>query len=165
MENYIMLDGRKFKIDEKNSMLLRAVIGEEKTEKKTSFARMYDEEYYFIRSDGCVEVETESNSFCDDEHHKVANYCADRELTCQRALHETLNRLLWRYREEWDKDSPWDGHHQHWYITKNNDEITVEFTIQDCVQGAIYFSLADNAVDAIEKIVKPFIEEHPDFVW
>ena len=57
------------------------------------------------------------------------------------------------------------GHHQHWYITKNNDEITVEFTIRDCVQGAIYFSLADNAVDAIEKIVKPFIEEHPDFVW
>lgn len=81
------------------------------------------------------------------------------------ALHETLNRLLWRYREVWDKDSPWDGHHQHWYITKNNDEITVEFTIRDCVQGAIYFSLADNAVDAIEKIVKPFIEEHPDFVW
>ena len=99
MENYIMLDGRKFKIDEKNSMLLRAVVDKEKTEKKTSFERMYDEEYYFIKSDGGVEVETESNSFCDDEHHKVANYCADRELMCQRALHETLNRLLWRYRE------------------------------------------------------------------
>lgn len=62
MENYIMLDGRKFKIDEKNSMLLRVVVDKEKTEKKTSFERMYDEEYYFIKSDGGVEVETESNS-------------------------------------------------------------------------------------------------------
>lgn len=78
---------------------------------------MYDEEYYFIKSDGGVEVETESNSFCDDEHHKVANYCADRELTCQRNLHETLNRLLWRFSLENGGDSEWDGIECHWYIT------------------------------------------------
>lgn len=52
-----------------SNVRLRAVISEEKTEKETPFTQVYDKDYYFIRSDGCVEVENDSNSFCDDEHH------------------------------------------------------------------------------------------------
>ncbi len=136
-----MLDGRKFEIDEKNSLLLRAVVDNEKKVKETPFARMYDKEYYFIRSDGRVEVETESNNFCDDEHHKVANYCADRELMCQRALHETLNRLLWRFSETHGGDA------------------------YGKIQGVIYFPSLKLAQEAIETVVKPFVDKHPDFVW
>lgn len=165
MENYIMLDGKKFEMEDSLVELLRGVVSEKEEEEESPFAQVYDKLYYFITSCGDVYVTNDSNSFTDDNRHRVANYCADEELMHQRMLHETLNRLIWRYREEWDKDLPWDGHHQHWYITKRGDEITVEFTMQDYVQGTIYFSLCDNAVDAIEKVVKPFMAEHPDFVW
>lgn len=168
MENYIMLDGRKFEIDEKNLLLLRAIVGEEKKEKETPFARMYDKEYYFIRSDGRVEVETESNSFCDDEHYKVANYCSDRELMCQRALHETLNRLLWQFSEENGGDNDWDKNASHYVIYHHKgskDYYSVASYTYVSYQGAVYFSSLKLAQEAIETIVKPFVAEHPDFVW
>lgn len=49
MENYIMLDGRKFEIDEKNSLLLRAVVGKQKEEKKSPFerVRIHKDIYFF----------------------------------------------------------------------------------------------------------------------
>lgn len=169
MKNYIMLDGRKFEIDEKNSLLLRAVVGEEKKEEEILFARMYDKEYYFIRSDGRVEVETESNNFCDVEHHKVANYCADRELMCQRALHETLNRLLWRFSLENGGDGEWNGNDAHYYITFQSGvgekKLRVDWTSQWRHQGTVFFSSRGVAERAIGEIVKPFITEHPEFVW
>lgn len=169
MENYIMLDGRKFEIDEKSSLLLRAVVGEEKKKKEKSFARVRDEDYYFIRSDGRVEVENESNSFCDDEHHKVANYCADVELMRQRALHETLNRLLWRFSLENGGDSEWDGIACHWYITFQDGiggkKLGLEWTSQWHHQGVVFFSSIRAAERAIDEIIKPFMTEHPEFVW
>lgn len=167
MDNYIMLNGRKFEINEKNSLLLRAIVGEEIKEKEPLFAQMYDKEYYFIRSDGRVEVETESNSFCDDERHKVANYCSDRELMCQRALHETLNRLLWRFSEMHGGDVPWDGDNDHAYIIydKTNNEYSFSYCARIKTQGTIYFPSAKCAQAAIETVIKPFVAEHPDFVW
>lgn len=167
MKNYIMLDGRKFEINEKNSLLLRVTVGEEIKEKEPLFARMYDKEYYFIRSDGRVEIKTESNSFCDVERHKVANYCADRELMCQRALHETLNRLLWRFSEMHGGDVSWDGDNDHAYIIydKINNEYSFSYCDRIKTQGTIYFPSAKCAQEAIETIVKPFVAEHPDFVW
>lgn len=147
----------------------REAISEEKTEKETPFTQVYDKDYYFIRSDGCVEVENESNSFCDDEHHKVANYCADRELMCQRALHETLNRLLWRFSLENGGDNEWDGIACHWYITLQDGvgekKLGVEWTSQWHHQGVVFFSSIRAAERAIDEIIKPFMKEHPDFVW
>lgn len=167
MENYIMLDGKKFEMEDSLVELLRGVVSEkEEEEEESPFAQVYDKPYYFITSCGTIDVVNDSNSFTDDNRHRVANYCADEELMRQRALHETLNRLLWSYREEWDKDSPWDGHHQHWYIAKSETgKITVEWTLRNKAQGAVYFSLADNAVDAIEEVIKPFMIDYPDFVW
>lgn len=165
MGNYIMLDGRKFEIDEKNSLFLRAVVSEEKKKKENSFARVLDEDYYFITSYGDIDVDNDSNSFIGGSRHRVANYCTDVGLMRQRALHETLNRLLWRYREICGKDGPWDGEHQHWYIMNRKGEFTVDFTMTHHIQGVIYFSLCDNAVDAIDNVVVPFMKEHPDFVW
>lgn len=169
MENYIMLDGRKFEIDEKNSLLLRAIVGEEKKEKESPFARMYDKEYYFIRSDGLVDVETESNNFYDDEQHEVANYCSDRELMYQRALHETLNRLLWRFSEENGGDNDWDRNASHYVIfhhkSSNKGHYSVASYTYISYQGTVYFSSEELAYRAIEEIVNPFVAKHPDFVW
>lgn len=109
MENYIMLDGRKFEIDEKSSLLLRAVVGEEKRREESCFSQACDNPYYFITSCGSVDVIIDSNSFTDDIRYRVGNYCADKNLMSQRALHEALNRLLWRFSEENGGDNDWSG--------------------------------------------------------
>ena len=33
------------------------------------------------------------------------------------------------------------------------------------VEGTVYFSTKEKAEQAIEEVVKPFMKEHPDFVW
>lgn len=163
MENYIMLDGKKFEMNDSLIELLRGIIKEK--EKVSPFAREERQAYYYISEFGSTTFSAENKMRIDDTRYNVGNYCTDEKLMEQRALHETLNRLLWRYREEWDGDFPWDGEHQHWYILERKGELTVDFTMTHHIQGVIYFSLCDNAVDAIEQVVKPFMAKHPDFVW
>ena len=165
MENYIMLDGKKFEIEEPLVELLRGVVSEKKEE--SPFAQIYDKPYYFITSCGDIDVNNDSNSFTDDNRYKAANYCADKEIMRQRALHETLNRLLWRFSEENDGDNDWDGNADHYVIYYHGDKKCYNVAKCNCVsyQGAIYFSSKEFANRAIDEIVKPFMAEHPDFVW
>jgi hypothetical protein len=169
MENYIMLDGRKFEIDEKNSLLLRAVVGEENNkEKKNPFERVktHEETYFYMNDWNCVEEDFDDD-FEVKSRYNVANYCTDKGLMIQRALHETLNRLLWRFSEENGGDSDWDGEkNYHYYISYNINEHSFFVSFDYFLKGnREYFSSKEIAKQAIEKIVKPFIEEHPDFVW
>lgn len=170
MENYIMLDGRKFEIDEKSSLLLRAVVGEEKRGEESCFSQACDNPYYFITSCGSVDVIIDSNSFTDDIRYRVGNYCADKNLMSQRNLHETLNRLLWRFSEiNGGDENEWDGVACHYYITLQDGigekKLVVEWTSQWHHQGVVFFSSILAAERAIEEIVKPFMAEHPEFVW
>lgn len=105
----------KSEVNNSLSDLLRAVVKEK--EKDSSFKRVDGTEYYFITDDECIEVEEEENDYTDDMHHKIGNYCSDIGLLRQRNLHETLNRLLWRFSLENGGDSEWDGVECHWYIT------------------------------------------------
>lgn len=170
MNNYIMLDGRKFEIDEKNSMFLRAVVGEEKEEKKNPFTRKNGQMYYYISGFGSVAFSSECRTNTDDNRYEVGNYCVDEKLMEQRALHETLNRLLWRFSEENGGDeNEWDGVACHYYITFQDGigekKLVVEWTSQWHHQGVVFFSSILAAERAIEEIVKPFMKNHPDFVW
>jgi hypothetical protein len=167
MENYIMLDGRKFEVNNSLSDLLRGVVKEK--EKDSPFKRVDGTEYYFITDDGCIEVEEEENDYTDDMHHKIGNYCSDIGLLRQRNLHETLNRLLWRFSLENGGDSEWDGIECHWYITfqegVGEKKLGVEWTSQWHHQGVVFFSSIRAAERAIDEIIKPFMTEHPEFVW
>lgn len=171
MENYIMLDSRKFKIDEKNSMLLRAVVDEENKEKKNPFEKVKTdkETYFYINDWSCVEEDFDGD-FDSKPRYNVANYCTDKGLMIQRALHETLNRLLWRFSEINGGDkNEWDGIACHYYITFQDGigekKLVVEWTSQWHHQGVVFFSSILAAERAIEEIVKPFMAEHPEFVW
>ena len=98
----------------------------------------------------------------------VGNYCTDKSLMEQRALHETLNRLLWRYSETNGGDSnPWP-HGTHWFIygdTANGLKMNVSANDAHKKQGTIYFKDGGTANAAIEEVVKPFMAAHPEFVW
>lgn len=169
MKNYIMLDGRKFEIDEKNSTLLRAVVDEEKEEKKNPLSRQKNGgKYYYIGRNGDVYNDVEAGFPIDDRGYNVANYCRDEKLMGQRALHETLNRLLWRFPEENGGDNDWGKNANHYVIYHykgGKDHYNVASYTYVSYQGAVYFSSEELAYRAIEEIVNPFVAKHPDFVW
>lgn len=165
MENYIVFDGKKFGVTDSFVEALRGLVNEK--EKDSPFERVDGTEYCFIADDGYTEVKEEENDYTDDIHYKIGNYCSDIGLMRQRALHETLNRLLWRFSEENDGDNDWDGNADHYVIYYHGDKKCYNVAKCNCVsyQGAIYFSSKELANRAIDKIVKPFMAEHPNFVW
>ena len=173
MENYICINGKKAELTEEQLKALGIELL-----KPSPFERVCNHanefyEYYFINSYGVVTSAVDGGfSICsavDDWRYKAANYCTDKTLLEQRALHETLNRLLWRYSMEHDgdkidKDSPstmkyaiyYDNFHKH---------ITVHSFMAWIVVGTPYFYNHDIARAAIKEIVEPFIAAHPDFKW
>lgn len=174
MENYIMLDGKKIEIGaELAEMLAQAVKQEPK--KVDPFARTAEGYlYYYIDSDGEV-VATSDDSAApdafaptDSERYAIANYCTDSQLMEQRALHETLNRLLWRYSEQHGGDRAWqplEVVHYEIYRDVLNDKWKVAAVSSTKTVGAVYFREQQTALNAIEEIVMPFFAAHPEFRW
>lgn len=165
MENYIMLNGKRIPL---TVAQVEAMLGREPVEiqKADPFERNRGQVVYYIDYDGEVKDDTDDFHEIDDETYDIANYCTDREMMEQRALHETLNRLLWRYSEQHGGDSEWDGENLHYYIcTKESKNLYVDFTGNYRAFGAVYFKDKNAANLALEEIVKPFLAEHPEFVW
>lgn len=160
-ENYLMLNGKRIDLTEEQVKTLTA------EEKKSPFERVKkDDKYFRIEIDGEVIEDVEEEWKCDADCHSVANYCTDEEMMKQRALHEILNRLLWRYNEEHDGDNePWNNMKVHFYIMRSIDYIGAAGSDYCKAQGVVYFKDKETAQSAIEEIVKPFMAEHPDFVW
>lgn len=162
MENYIMLNGKRIDLTAEQ---IETLVGKKE---KDPFERAdLGDVYYWISFDGSVVGETEQEHAPDENAHSVANYCTDKELMEQRALHETLNRLLWRYSMQHGGGKfDWaDTDTIKVFIRKNCvgyylDCLTIEHGI-----GEVAFVCETVAKAAIEEIVKPFMEQHPEFRW
>lgn len=100
--------------------------------------------------------------------YACGNVCKDEDVMKQRALHETLNRLLWRASIiARDSVKSWNHFNKHHYIyfDKDSDSLKVGYNDIWKSQGTCYFPTKKSAEDAIKNIIKPFMKEHPDFVW
>ena len=168
IENYIMLNGKRVDLTEEQLEKLGL-----KVEKKDCFERKYNQMYYFTGDYGTVKAECDSKaSEIDSLRHSVANYCTDKALIEQRALHETLSRLLWRFSMQNDGDRiDWDNGSCKYFITYDyrHKEFKVDYyqsqfgcTLKNANE---YFYSAAITKRAIDEIVLPFIKEHPEFVW
>ena len=163
MDNYLMLGGKKYELTPEPVNALRPAVAE--PENESPFDRGNGTNvYYFIDSDGSVLVDEDSSSFIDAGRYASANFCSDESTMKQRAMHETLNRLLWRYSEEHGGDRPWNGSNDHWVVISENG-ISLCYFNSCKVFGATYFCDRETALSAIDEIVKPFLAAHPDFVW
>ena len=98
---------------------------------------------------------------------KNGNYCQDENIMKQRSMHEILNRRLWRYGEL-------NGYAPQamkvfvggYVIGINLDGNPYTFGVEcDRIAGVVYFEEEEYAESAIEKVVKPFLKEYPDFKW
>lgn len=158
-ENYLMLNGKRIELTEEQVKTLTV------EEKKNAFDRAENNGYYFITAKGTVKKLTDYHDNADTSMFSVANYCTDIALMEQRALHETLNRLLWRYSEEHGGDSEWNGNNFHWSIVCHHENISPIVVSTAKEDGVIYFKDEKTAQSAIDEIVKPFMKQHPEFVW
>ena len=159
-ENYLVLNGKRIYLTEEQ---VKALTGE-----KNPFARVKtDDDFFRIGVDGQVEHDVDFGTETDDGIYAAANYCTDEGMMKQRAMHEILNRRLWRYAEEHGGDGCWDIIETHYHIAfdyaAGNFAVLHSETVQD--NGTVYFRDEDAARDAINDIIIPFVNQHPDFMW
>lgn len=163
MENYIVINGKKAELTKEQLKKLGI-------EMVSPFDRLDTGDiFYSIGSDGKLYRNYESKGVAlYDKYYEVANYCTDKELMKQRVLHETLNRLLWRFScENGELENEWNNRNPHYFIywSEGYNKIDISFNNGTKLEGLVYFPSYEIANRALEKIVKPFMKEHPDFVW
>ena len=166
MENYICINGKKAELTEEQMKAL----GIELPKKPSPFDRVRENQsFYYIGSDGNVGVTRECYNGFDTSCYRYGNYCTDREIMKQRAFHETLNRLLWRYSMEHHGDAlDWriackNKYYIYYSYQDNKFMINYANTYKDI--GVAYFYNHEIAEAAIKEIIEPFMKAHPDFKW
>lgn len=168
MENYIMLEGNKIPLTDEQVKMLKDSKKPEKIE-KSPFERVDSNSTYFYIDDCGIVEEENVNCYLEDQYrHKVANYCTDKSLMIQRALHETLNRLLWRFSmENGEGENLWNCCNTHYEIYWSYDLASFNISCNVTVKSptSIYFPTKEIANKAIDEIVIPFMEANPDFVY
>ena len=160
MENKITIDGKEYTLSAELVEKIKAeVVEQEKA--KNPFERKTNERYYYVDSSGRIYSFVDNEGATAKTLYAVGNYCRDKELMEQRALHETLNRLLWRYSEMHGGGEKRGGFFI--YLSGMEDMRVGHCTYAGC--GDVYFRKKETAEAAIEEVVKPFMAAHPEFVW
>lgn len=162
MKNYICINGNKTELTEEQLKQLGIELP-----KVNPFARARRHTpYYFISTSGSVYADNDDHSEIDECCFNVANYCTDKSMMEQRALHETLSRLLWRYSMEHNGDKiDWrDTKTGKWYACFDieHNEWTANYVTHRFDVGVFFYNRRITE-DAIEEIVKPFMKAHPEF--
>lgn len=170
MENKLVLDGKEFTLsDELVAKLKESVAAQEWAKKTGNPLARFESGGVYYRIDSCGQITPlrEEGDALDRELYEIANYCRDEKMMKQRALHETLNRLLWRYSETHGGDLPWDSTNNfHYFIsTGGSGRLNVMYSNNAKTQGVVYFKDNKIAQSAIEEVVKPFLAEHTEFLW
>lgn len=163
-ENYIMLNGKR--VDLTDDQLEKLGLKVE----KDCFERLQNgQRYYYICSNGGISSLTDTGDITDDKFYKVANYSTNEKLMRQRALHEALDRMLWRFSMQNDGDkidwSDYDTTKYRIYFDNKYKEFCIDSNQYYITTECTYFRTVEIAQRAIDEIVLPFMEEHPEFVW
>ena len=165
-KNYAVINGKRVELTDEQVKAISAEIVEMKT---NPFNRMGLGSYYYVPIyDGTARTFTEDNGITDTFMHLNGNYFNDKSFAQQVALHQLLYRKLLKYAYDngYEDTAELDGINQHWLISYNgaaND--FVAYAEYDCKDQNVYFSSEEGAERAINEVVKPFMKEHPDFVW
>lgn len=152
-ENYICINGKRIELTEEQIKQIGIELP-----KVNPFEREWVEDYYYIDDEGFVLSANETFDNFGDGRFKIANYCTSKAIMEQRALHETLHRLLWRYSME---------HGGQGSFTIAYDPEQDRFLTQNACFKYFEpsFGTVKTAENAIEEIIKPFMAAHPEFKW
>lgn len=127
------------------------------------------ENYYYITSEGAVDVDTNFGADLDNRRFGEVNCFKNRDFASIVAKKQLLYRMLLKFAYDNDAvDLPWDRHNYHFYIRyEYNDDVTeptweVAAALINRSANEVYFSKESVAKDAIEEIVKPFFSAFPE---
>lgn len=157
-----MLNGKKIPLTDEQIKLMQ-----EDEPKKSPFERIEKgETYYYVEYSLDMKSTKEYKTQADDHAYDCGNYCTDENIMKQHALHMQLNNLLWRYSMTHGGDKiDWYSDSTKVFIYYNAN--TDSFRTSECYFvkyfGAVPFVNSKTADTAIEEVVNPFIEEHPEF--
>ena len=165
-DNYAVINGKRVELTDEQVKVLGVEV---KTKRRNPFEEVNRfEDYYFVEKNNEVHAYMKTDSSVDNQMYTSANYFNDKAFAEQVALHQLLYRKLLKfaYDNECEDDQVWNKVNCHYYIGYNIDEdrfyadVTAAFKHND-----VWFSSRDSANHAIEEVIKPFMEEHPEFVW
>lgn len=161
-DNYAVINGKKIELTEKQIRALGIVT------KKNPFGRVAKLEMYcYIDAFDEVHCITDEADQHDDMSFECSNYFNDKAFAEQVALHQLLYRKLLKFAHENDcEDREWGTKYEHWRIYYDTPSDTFDIDVNDAFKyQGVYFSTREGAERAIEEVIKPFIKEHPEFVW
>ena len=122
--------------------------------------------YYFIGNSGEICDVFDDTNFA-LKRYNIANYSTDKQLMQQRAYYEILNRLLWRFSMmNGGSEIDWDNKNQTKYSIYYNfacNMWSTNYFLHTSKYFEPYFISEEVAERAIDEIIKPFMEKHPDF--
>lgn len=133
---------------------------------KTPFDRVsVDKAYYSINvaNGACKTIEKETRH--DNALYECCNYFNDASFGEQIALHQLLYRKLLKFKLGKEKEDKKFGYCFFINIHANNLPYVAETFVADRNCNGVYFNEFDTAELALKKVVKPFLEEYPDFIW
>lgn len=138
-----------------------------KAKRKNPFDRVKKDEKYFLLRGAYVSSEIETRDIFDNHNIDYVNYFNDKAFANQVMLHQQLNRKLLKYAYDNDaEDWEWDGIALHHYIFFDIKNHTFKVDVDTRLRSQnVYFSKRKVAGQAIEDVIKPFMKEHPEFVW
>ena len=125
-------------------------------------------EYYFINETGKVDSCSDDRDAFDDRVYAASNYFTDKDFAKQVSLHQLLYRKLLKfaYDNGYEDTTEWDGVNPHLHIIYNKvNDVFIIMKKLAYKDFTVYFSSEEGAERAIEEVVKPFMKEHPEFVW
>lgn len=161
----LTIDGKEVQLTETQ---LKALGIEVEKKRKNPFDRVSKSDYYYY-----IDVFDEIHGFSDngerddDESFNCVNYFNDKQFAYQVALHQQLYRKLLKFAYDNElEDIEWNNLNDHWYIFYNYAGCCFDYQRNDgCKSQNVYFSSEKAAERAIKEVVRPFMKEHPDFVW
>lgn len=158
----LTIDGKEVQLTDEQLRMLGIEV------KKNPFDRVSgDDKYYYTIVSGDVLRRVDINDKTERRLYNAINYFNDKTFAEQVALHQLLYRKLLKFSYENNyTDVEWNGYNDHWCIYYDPDDLKY------CVAGfgshkfdGVWFSSEEGAKCAIEEVVKPFVKEHPEFVW
>lgn len=164
MGNKIIIDGKEYELSAELVEKIKAEVAAQEKAKNPFERKTDDEGYFYVNERGEVKPAIDRYFSMDNDCFEVANYCRDKGLMEQRALHETLSRLLWRYSET-HKEPKTSSLLYHLYIRGEDGEVSFYSCDGRSIPIDGNFCSRATAEAAIEEVVKPFMAAHPEFVW
>ena len=162
----LTIDGKEIQLTDEQLKMLGI---EPEKKRKNPFKRVAEDEVYFqIGIDGDVFSLYEDRTTSDEEAVLCVNYFNDEEFAKQVSLQQLLYRKLLKfsYDNGFEDTAEWDGVNPHWHIIYNKvNDVFITMKNLASKDFTVYFSTEEGAERAIGEVVKPFMKEHPEFVW